>query len=932
MKKITQIIIGVLLPLISFSQAGEMFTMDGGYVDLGAPAARNFGNTGDPFCIEFYVNDADITSEYLGLSNGNLTIQSSSGTLSCFLSDGGVNNTTLTGTISAGTWHHVALSMNAGAGSNNKITLWVDFTLEDSTEVSWDPDLDASQYYLGALSTTPTNEAEASFDELRFWDASRTADDIRWYTNDTILSGTAEGTGLAGYFTFNDMLSTLVDSTGNANGTSTNATSPTIETTTAPVPFYTVAVGDLFDSSTWASGQGVPPIPSTYTKIWLQNTYNKLAAGDPDFILGAITVQYDTTGVDGSSGNDDDRSQILYRRSAHINAYSGTTSVGDFVVRGAGHHVYNTMTITRSIQSQSRPGNCPSCGDAQLYIEAGGQVNFQGTSVSFRNGVINISGIIDVKTGGHTLNLTNTEININSGGLLLSEASGANTWNLGGGTVNIAYGGGITNTQHTTSPITGSPTINIETQISGSDDGWRHFSSPSVGGTIADFDDDLTFNFAGSATYNAYWWDPTESGVTGVANGWTAITSTTRTTDVPFVVYESNGSFPVKAGGTVDISNAAIGSGDQTWTLYNYYDPNADQLSQNKGWNMISNPYPGAFNLNTFINDYNGDGGGDNPSEFPLAYQGVHVWDARTRQYIPYLASGETVIEHDNSADSTAAPITANSSSFVRPFQSFWVKMSDADGDGTTESLTLQNQHRHTFRMIGGNQEYHKTTFPKLRLNVEGPDDRVDQSLIVFNPQTDDSWNAGHEAYDLLSMDADVPSMWIPTADGTQSIYSTDLQNGTTKAIPVVIRAGQSGVHSFDFVEDDYDANYGVWIVDSVAQVAHSLRDGAYSFMLPNAGDERTLWVFANTANISIPEYEKDELYVLDNGAYWRIQMEDVKANATIHMTDMSGRVLGVYTMDSDILDLPKPEQSGIYILILNEPGAKPLPARVVNL
>lgn len=911
-----------LASFIVFGQ-GKMLTLSGtagDYVDLGNETKRNFGSAGNNFTVEFWFYDTDGTAELLGLDNGYLTFQLTSGDLVVTISDG-TDTRTFTNAVSASAWHHVALVMDDESG--NELKLWLDGSRTDSVvETTWNPDLSSGQWYLGALSTSPTTPASASFDELRFWSEARTKENLLWYRNDTISTDDDDTTALEGYFTFQTLASsTLVDAVSNgSNGSTSNATSPSVVKTTAPVPYYTVAVGSLFASSTWATGQGVPTIPSNYTKIWLQNSYTKLEAGDPEFTLGAVIMDYDTTGA-----GTDTRSRLLRRRHG-ASTYSGNVTYGDLVIRGAGHHIAGTVTVTRSITSQSRPGNCPACGNAELFIDASGRLNFTGTTIRYTSGVMNISGIADVKSSGHTLTLTNSEINIESGGLLLSEASGSNTWNMSGATMNIAYNGGISNTEHSTSPVTGSPTINFTTEISTSHDGWRHFSTPLTSGTLADFSDDLTVSFVSAATYNVYAWDASENGSSGKANGWTAITSTGTSVVDGFVIYEDNTNFPALAGGQIDMSGG-FGSGDATYNIYNFFDPQAVEASQNKGWNYIPNPYPGAISLQKLINDYAGDGGSD-PAEFPLAYQAVHVWDARNGQYKPILASGETLIVHDNSSGQTGSGTTVVSSDYVRPFQGFWVKMTD--GDGATQ-FTLKNQHRYSFRMTLNSNEYHKSTYPKLRMNVFGPDSLTDQSLVVFNPQTTDGWDAGHEAFDIMTMNPGVPSMWIPSQEGNMSIVSTNLNTGADKTFPVVVTAGSAGQHYFDYVEGDYGQWWDLVLIDSTAQKTHDLTSGAYTYFESQAGDSRTLWITVSKSGVSVPEFAPTELYVTQSDGQWQVDIGEQAQTGQIQLMDISGRVIDVKEVNGQLTSFSRPDQAGVYLLRWMRENEAPLVAKMTT-
>ncbi|KAB2808620.1 LamG domain-containing protein [Phaeocystidibacter luteus] len=909
-----------LASFIVFGQ-GKMLTLSGtagDYVDLGNETKRNFGSAGNNFTVEFWFYDTDGTAELLGLDNGYLTFQLTSGDLVVTISDG-TDTRTFTNAVSASAWHHVALVMDDESG--NELKLWLDGSRTDSVvETTWNPDLSSGQWYLGALSTSPTTPASASFDELRFWSEARTKENVLWYQQDTISFADDDTTALEGYFTFETLASnTLVDSVSNgSNGSTANATTPTSVRTTAPVPYYTIASGDLYVSGTWATGQGVPDVTNQYTKIRIKHEYDQIdvAGGDDAFNLGALMIDF---------AHASDADSTLKRPGSH-STINGHTSIApvmrDLVVQGGSFHVNETITVTRSIRAVNKPGGCSWCGQGHLFIDPTGRINFTGTTISMANSRTTIRGIFDVKSSSHNFNLSNSTITIQDGGLMLTEATGSNTWNMSNASLTIYYGGGVSNTSAEAS-ISGSPNISMRTRFSSGVDGWRHFSNPNNAGKPSNFNDDLTLDYTGTATANIFTWDASENGATTNANGWTAITDSTESAvNKPYVIYESDANFPVL--NSVISFKGGLASGNHSTTCYNYYDPSADQVAQNRGWNLIANPYPGAIDISKLLNDYNGDGGADNPSEWPFAYQGVHIWDPSAGQYVAVLASGESLESHDNTTATTSGGF-----SFIRPFTAFWVKMSASDAN--SETFTLKNPHRYADRMASGNSVFHKRVNPALRLNVYDPDSSRDQVLVIFDPDATDAWDQGLEAYDLRSMNSDVPSMWIPTTQGTQSILSADLPVGVTKTYPVTIEVGEAGSHTVDYNKDHFGQYMDVWLIDSTAQKTHHLLNAPYSYFESNAGDSRTLWVAVSQSAITVPEFAPTELYVTQSDGQWQVDIGEQAQTGQIQLMDISGRVIDVKEVNGQLTSFNRPDQAGVYLLRWMRDNEAPLVAKMTT-
>ncbi len=889
------------------TEEGYMLTTPGGsgnYIDLGSTQKRNFGDAGNSFSVEFWFKEDDGSAELLGLDNQNFKIFLSSGTLNCQVSDG-TNTTTLTSTsaLDDNDWHHVAVTFKNVSGSNDSINLYIDLVKDASGVTStFHPDLNNGQWYLATNTSGSSNTASASFDELRFWDDFRTKDEILNQTNDTLQLGVDDTTNLVGYFQFgtDTVTGTTIDSSFSNTPFTQIGTGFSYSKTTAPCPYFTIRSGSLFNDTTWAVGQNAPPIPNDYVRIWVRHEPVEIKLSDPDFIVGGFIVQYDTVGVNST------QTHVAFRRAP---VYSFTPTIRDLVVKGPNYNVSRPLNVTRSMKAERHPGNCWHCGNAELIIKQSGRLNFTGSVINFNNATVDISGIMDIKSNGHTLNLRSTDITINNGGMLFSEATGSNIWDITGGSIIIEYGGAITKTSKNPSTILGNPNITMKHKFDPLVNNWRNFSSPNFGGDLSDYTDDLTLNFTSGSAGNVYYWDPSEDGSNpGYAVGWVQQTASSGNPNTTaYTIYSAASGFPVLDGGNIEYTGNVF-SGDYTVATYNYYDPQAAQNSQNKGWNLIVNPYPGAIDIEKLVGDYNGDGSiTDNVgTEFPFAYKGIHIWDANSGQYVATLPNGlSTYTAHDGFSLGSGHP------TFIRPFTAFWIKMTDGDA---VDSLTLQNPHRLGFRMVNGNNEYHKTNFKKLRLRVYDSDSGLANTLVVFDPQATDGWDVAKEAYHLKSMNPSKPSLYTLSSEGAQSIMSLDVPASKTHHIPVEVKAGVVGAHYLDYNHDEYDSNWEVWVVDSTTNNTHNLANGPYSFSIANAGDQRKLWILATANFIDVPEFSVQRLNVLNFENHWEIQNEKL-IGGTLQVIDISGKLLSERPVLDSKTRIQKPETPGVYII-----------------
>src|SRR5690606_31972518 len=124
----------------------------------------------------------------------------------------------------------------------------------------------------------------------------------------------------------------------------------------------------------------------------------------------------------------------------------------------------------------------------------------------------------------------------------------------------------------------------------------------------------------------------------------------------------------------------------------------------------------------------------------------IHVWDGtNTGQYKAILSNGISTQVY-NTDDSISDP------TFLAPFQAFWVK---ADVDAT---FTVNNAHRTT--NMSNVTHFMKGGKDLARLNVLDKNNRWDQAVVYFESAATAGFDASYDGYKLISMNADVPSLY----------------------------------------------------------------------------------------------------------------------------------------------------------------------------
>ena len=113
-------------------------------------------------------------------------------------------------------WHHWAVALNNSAGT---LSIYIDGSLSDGSGSAVDvsslnaglADLSEFRFAADVLSTGASNYFLGFLDEIRFWEAPRTVDQITGTMNQ-VLDGTESG--LQSYWNFNDATGFLINDIG----------------------------------------------------------------------------------------------------------------------------------------------------------------------------------------------------------------------------------------------------------------------------------------------------------------------------------------------------------------------------------------------------------------------------------------------------------------------------------------------------------------------------------------------------------------------------------------------------------------------------------------------------------------------------------------------------------------------------------------------
>ena len=723
-------------------------------------------------------------------------------------------------------WHHIAVSFDMGT---NMTRLYIDGFEEDNDDTLNPMGTPSDAHFLigAAHHIKRQQRAQGNIDEVRVWNTTLSANQIRYIMNQEIENNSnfADGkiiptnisqndintiswTNLIAYYSMNNLVFGSVKDVSNSGNDASMINFDSLDAQTAPLPYQTTQNGNWDDPNTWLNGS-VQYLPGIDSYLDALETINYNIA----IINHEITMNNANTSLIPTANN--------------------------------GNRTLLALTINSG---------------AKLTLE-GDNTNHTGYALTVSHH-LKLDGTLDLEGESQLLQAPNSDLDVTSTGILQKDQQGTKdmyTYNYWSSPVSFVNGS-TNNTQFRLNDNilkngTNSASPSLITFVSNSFNG-------SISGEDISIADYWIWKFTNANSNDFSSWIQVKSdGVINVGEGF----SMKGVTDTAGMVTETQNY----------VFEGKPNNGDINLNL----SPGNDYL--------VGNPYPSAIDANAFILDNISDNGGNAASN--IIDGTLYFWDhfgggshqLSTYQggYATYtLAGGVVAISNDTRINASGAVGTKTPGRYIPVGQGFFV-VADAGGN-----VSFKNSQR-AFQKEGVPSSVFAKSYTKakahnsatdqrqkIKLMLDGPDGYYRQILISEDENASTDFDLG---YDARLIEDNVEDMYWVTPNHKLVIQAVDHFNENQK-LALGLKINKAGIATLKIdALEHVDPNLELSIYDTVTGIYHDLRANNFEvFLETGTYENRFLLAFnrAETLNTNIQDLDVLEVQFLNDSKTLIIQ------------------------------------------------------------
>jgi surface protein len=313
----------------------------------------------------------------------------------------------------------------------------------------------------------------------------------------------------------------------------------------------------------------------------------------------------------------------------------------------------------------------------------------------------------------------------------------------------------------------------------------------------------------------------------------------------------------------------------------------------NDGWNLVSNPYPAALDIDAFI-----DGNG-------YLTGNVYIWDDNGSDTGRGSNSDYIVANKSGATDNNGVDSESRWNGHIGSMQGFFVQLNGQSGNIL---------FRESMRVSGNNADanfFRKTDSQpsRVRVNLTHKDGLFKQALVAWNPSvSDDVLTHGYDAK-VFNADASY-AIYTVKADEALAIQTITFEKET---VPLAYRVEEAGTYTIALDHQEAHGQF-LYLKDNLTgEVVDAT--GGYEFTT-QAGLYSDRFVLTTTANVLALDNLKSQIYAVNKIVYIKSQESQATTyrlydllGHQVHMAvisgpaelDLSALPVGIYMVSDGI-------------------------------
>ncbi len=322
--------------------------------------------------------------------------------------------------------------------------------------------------------------------------------------------------------------------------------------------------------------------------------------------------------------------------------------------------------------------------------------------------------------------------------------------------------------------------------------------------------------------------------------------------------------------------------------------------STNEGANLVGNPFCSAIAINSTA-DASNNFLADNSALLDDNYQAIYVWNEQADYSYGARSDYEVICNVGFSGEGSGSLFGKD---YVEAGQAFMVKVKQAGNIVFNKSI-----RKH------GDAQFCKSgeEWPGMELKVSGADGLQNSSIIAFHENMTKGLDPSYDAAKLKgNLDIALYTRLINDNGNDFAVQALPMIRNESYTVAVGVDISENQVLTFSAYHENMDFTQ-IHLEDCALGIFTNLKENDYTAELTESGVGRFYLHFGDLTDIEEQQAENAVSVWAAKGMI-NIQSNHDLSNSHISITDLTGRVLGIYDGTESIA---APKTAGVYFVSL---------------